>query len=207
MRLGVYIGSFNPVHNGHIKLVNYLLDNNYVDKILIVTTNGYWDKTNLVDVNDRINMLKFFQNERVLIDETHNNIPYTYELMRSLSNEYKNDELYLIIGADNIINFDKWKNYEELIKYKIIIMNRDNIDIKSYTDTYKDSNFIIVSNFDYLDVSSTKIRNDLSNEYLDNKVFNYIKMHNLRVKRYSDVQSFVVQLTCFVTCRRSHLLQ
>ena len=179
MRLGVYIGSFNPVHNGHIKLVNYLLDNNYVDKVLIVTTNGYWDKTNLVDVNDRINMLKFFQNDNIIIDETHNDIEYTYELMRSLSNDYKNDDLYLIIGADNIINFNKWKNYEELLKYKIIIMNRDNIDIKSYTDTYKDSNFIIVSNFDYLDVSSTKIRNDLSNEYLDNKVFNYIKMHNL----------------------------
>ena len=179
MRLGVYIGSFNPVHNGHIKLVNYLLDNNYVDKILIVTTNGYWDKTNLVDVNDRINMLKFFQNDNIIIDETHNDIPYTYELMRSLSNEYKNDELYLILGADNIINFDKWKNYEELLQYKIIVMNRDNIDIESYTKNYKNSNFIIVSNFDYLDVSSTKIRNDLSNEYLDDKVFNYIKMHNL----------------------------
>lgn len=179
MKLGVYIGSFNPVHNGHIKLVNFLLDNNYLDKILIVATNGYWDKNNLVDINSRIEMLKFFQNENIIIDETHNDYLYTYELMNALSNEYKNDELYLIMGADNIINFDKWKNYEELLQYKIIVMNRDNIDIKSYTDTYKDSNFIIVSNFDYLDVSSTKIRNDLSNEYLDNKVFNYIKTHNL----------------------------
>ena len=44
MRLGVYIGSFNPVHNGHIKLVNFLLDNNYLDKVLIVATQSYCTK-------------------------------------------------------------------------------------------------------------------------------------------------------------------
>ena len=79
MRLGVYIGSFNPVHNGHIKLVNYLLDNNVVDKVLIVPTIGYWDKTNLVDIKDRINMLKIFRSTNILIDEKHYNHKYTYE--------------------------------------------------------------------------------------------------------------------------------
>ena len=44
MRLGIYIGSFNPVHIGHMDVVNYLLINNYVDRVLIVPTLGYWDK-------------------------------------------------------------------------------------------------------------------------------------------------------------------
>ena len=178
MRLGVYIGSFNPVHNGHIKLVNYLLDNNYVDKILIVATQGYWDKTNLVDINKRIDMLKIFKNDKIIIDELHNSLEYTYELMRELSKEY-NDELYLIIGADNIIDFDKWKNYEELLNYKIIVMNRNNIDIKSYIKKYNTSNFIVVNDYDFLNVSSTEIRNNLNNEYLDKRVLEYIKKNNL----------------------------
>ena len=178
MRLGVYIGSFNPVHNGHIKLVNYLLDNNYVDKVLIVATLGYWDKTNLVNISDRINMLKYFESENIIIDNKHYNHRYTYELMRELSKEY-NDELYLIMGADNIINFDKWKNYEELLNYKIIVMNRNNIDIKSYIKKYNTSNFIVINDYEFLDVSSTEIRNNLNNRYLDKRVLEYIRTNNL----------------------------
>ena len=181
MRLGVYIGSFNPVHNGHIKLVNYLLDNNQVDKVLIVPTIGYWDKTNLVDINKRIDMIKIFQNDNIIIDEKHNNIEYTYELMRELKKEY-NDELYLIIGADNIISFDKWKNYEELLTYKIIVMNRNNIDINSYISKYNTPNFIVINDFDFIDVSSTEIRNNLDNEYLDKRVLEYIRKNNLYKK-------------------------
>ena len=179
MKLGVYIGSFNPVHNGHIKLVNFLLDNNYLDKVLIVATQSYWDKNNLVDIKIRIEMLKFFQNENIIIDETHNDYPYTYELMNALSNEYKNDELYLIMGADNIINFDKWMNYEELLNYKIIVMNRNNIDINSYIKKYNTSNFIVVNDYEFINVSSTEIRSDLNNKYLDKKVLEYIKKNNL----------------------------
>lgn len=47
MRIGVYVGSFDPVHIGHIKIVNYLLDNHIVDKIIIIPTGCYWNKTNL----------------------------------------------------------------------------------------------------------------------------------------------------------------
>ena len=106
MKLGVYIGSFNPVHNGHIEVVNYLLNNNIVDKVLIVPTGAYWDKNNLIDIKDRINMLRFFENERILIDDKHNDIPYTYLLMRKLKKEY-DDELYLILGADIISSLKK----------------------------------------------------------------------------------------------------
>ena len=45
MRLGVYVGSFNPVHKGHIKIINYLL-NNVLDKVLVIPTGNYWDKNN-----------------------------------------------------------------------------------------------------------------------------------------------------------------
>ena len=178
MRLGIYIGSFNPVHKGHIDVVNYLLTNNYIDKVLVVPTLAYWDKDNLAPIIDRINMLKYFENDKIKIDQEHNKYAYTYQLMRALKKNY-DDELYLIIGADNIIEFDKWKEYQELLKYKIIVMNRDNIDINSYIEKYHSNNFIVVNDYKYIDISSSEIRNNLDSKYLDSKVLKYIKDNNL----------------------------
>lgn len=178
MKLGVYVGSFNPPHKGHIDVVNYLLENNILDDILIVPTLGYWDKTDLVDIRHRINMLKFFETESIHIDEVNNNFQYTYELMRALKNQYDED-LYLIIGADNIINFDKWRNYEELLNYKIIIMNRDNIDISKYLKKYNKSDFIVLSDYPNISISSTEIRSNLYCGQLDTKVLKYIEKNHL----------------------------
>ena len=178
MRLGVYVGSFNPVHIGHIDVVNYLLKENYIDKVLIVPTLNYWNKSNLIDIKHRINMLKIFENEKIKIDNKNNKYIYTYELLNKLSKEY-DDELYLIMGADNIIEFDKWKNYKELLKYKIIIVNRDNIDIEKYIKKYNTNNFTVVSNYKYIDISSTEIRNNLNSKYLDKKVREYINKNKL----------------------------
>ena len=177
-RLGVYMGSFNPPHMGHIDVVNYLLDNNYVDNVLIVPTLGYWDKTDLIDINDRINMLKFFENDKIKIDTQHNEYIYTSELMHELEKEYT-CELYIIMGADNIVNFEKWKNYQKLLKYKIIIMNRDDIDIYKYLEKYKSNNFIVIGDYKYIDVSSSEIRNNKNSKYLDQQVLNYLKDRGL----------------------------
>ena len=110
MKLGIYIGSFNPPHIGHIDITNYLLHNKIVDKILIVPTLNYWNKNNLIDIKHRINMLKLIENDKIKIDTKNNKYIYTYELMRKLKEEYKKNELYLIIGTDNIKKFNKRKN-------------------------------------------------------------------------------------------------
>ena len=178
MRLGVYIGSFNPPHKGHIDVVNYLLINKYVDRVLIVPTLGYWNKNNLIDIRHRINMLKIFESDKIKIDTLHNEYAYTYQLMEALTKDY-DYELYLIIGADNVIEFDKWKNYHELLNYKIIVMNRDKIDIAKYIKKYHSNNFIIVNNYKSISISSSEIRNNLNNKYLDEKVLKYIKDNNL----------------------------
>ena len=178
MKLGVYIGSFNPVHIGHIDVVNFLLNKNIVDKVLIVPTLNYWNKNNLIDLKHRINMLKFFENSNILVDTSHNSYSYTYQLMRALNLEYSDCELYLIIGADNIVNFHKWKNYLELLNYKIIVMNRNNIDINFYIKKYNSNNFILLD-YNGVDISSTDLRRNLNPNYLDKLVFNYIKKNKL----------------------------
>lgn len=178
MRLGIYIGSFNPPHKGHISVVNYLINNDYIDKALIIPTLNYWNKQNLVDLKHRINMLKFYEDTNIKVDIKNNKYAYAYELLRILKKEYS-DELYLIIGADNIVYFDKWKNYKELLNYKIIVIARNNIDIDSYIIKYSPNNFIIVNNFPQVNISSNEIRNNLDSKYLDEHVRKYIINNNL----------------------------
>ena len=182
MKLGVYMGSFNPPHKGHIKVVNYLLDNKYVDKILIIPTLSYWNKTDLVNIDDRINMLKFYENDLIKVDTINNKYIYTYQLVNELKKEYPNDELLLIIGADNIIQFNKWKNYRKLLKNKIIVMNRDNIDINKYIEKLNKDSFIVISNYPFIKVSSSQLRENLNSRYIDKEILNYIKKHHLYEK-------------------------
>ncbi len=179
MKLGIYIGSFNPPHKGHIHVVNYLIEKKIIDKVLIVPTGNYWDKQNLVDLNHRINMLKLYENDNIIIDVVNNDYQYTYQLMRKLKEIYRDMELYLIIGADNIISFNKWKNYEELLNYNIIIMNRSGIDIDKYLENYPQGKFTIAKDFIPIEISSTDIRNDIDNENIDEEIKKYIKKNQL----------------------------
>ena len=158
MRLGIFVGSFNPVHEGHIKVVNYLLDNDYVDKVLILPTPNYWDKQDIIPVKHRLRMLKYYETDKIIIDDKHNSYPYTYQVLRSLKKDYKKDELYLIIGSDNIPKFHEWRNIDEILKNKIIVLNRNNLKIDKYFDKLPKEQFIIVSDFPFIDVSSTEIR-------------------------------------------------
>ena len=185
MKIGIYVGSFNPPHKGHIKIVDHLI-NNYLDKIIIIPTGNYWDKNDLIDIEHRINMLKLYKKENIIIDEENNKIEYTYQILNILSKKYREDELYLVIGADNIINFDKWKNYEEILKYNLIILNRSNIDIIKYLNNLnKKDKYIIVNDLPSIDISSTMIRDKIKNKeedlikYIDSGVYEYIKSKKL----------------------------
>lgn len=189
MKIGVYVGSFNPVHKGHIKIVNHLIEKNYLDKVIIIPTGAYWDKQNLVDLNDRIQMLKVYENEKITIDTKHNTLPYTYQVLEELSKIYNKEDLYLILGADNITSFSKWKNYEEILKYHFIILNRDFIDVEYYLVMLKKfDKYKIINDLPMISISSTMIREKLKNrdyshleEYIDKEVIDYIKKNELYI--------------------------
>lgn len=173
MRIGVYVGSFNPVHDGHIHVAEYLINNNYVDKVLLLPTPGYWDKKDLASMKHRINMLKFYETDKIIVDSIHNNYDYTYQVLESLSKDY-DDELYLIIGSDNLEKLHLWKHIDEILKYNIIVLNRgDNIDKVNL-----DGKFTIINDFDYINISSTDIRNGLRN-HLKKEVASYIDENHL----------------------------
>jgi len=180
MRIGIYPGSFNPVHKGHIKIVRHLLRKHYVDKVLIVATGNYWQKQDLLPVKDRIRMLKYFKNENIVIEEEYNELPFTYQLMRKLKKRYPDDTLSLIIGADMVVTFDRWKRFQELLKYDFIILKRDGIDVCSYMEKLGKKNYAAVSDLDEIEVSSTYIRNhiddyDLLKDQIDHRVYKYYR--------------------------------
>lgn len=185
MKIAVYVGSFNPVHKGHIKVVKKILKE-YVDKVIIVTTMSYWNKNNLISISDRINMLKLYETKDIVIDTKNNNYEFTYQVLRNIQKEYKNDKIYLVIGDDLLKDFDKWKNIFEILKYNIIVIKRNNIDESIYKK-YEKYNFIVTNKISSKEISSTIVRNMIVNgnkdglKYIDLKVYDYIKRNNLYV--------------------------
>lgn len=181
MKIGVFVGSFNPIHIGHIKVMDYLIDNNYLDKIIILPTLDYWNKKVSIDVEKRVEMIKKIKRDYLIVDNKNNKYKYTYEILNSLNKRYNNDELFLIMSADNIVNFKNWMNVDEILNNnKVIVLSRNNIDINKYVSSFKLKNrFIIISEFPYIDISSTELRKKINKDFLDKKVYNYIVENNL----------------------------
>ena len=185
MKIAVYVGSFNPVHKGHIKVVKKILKE-YVDKVIIVPTMSYWNKNNLISIKDRINMLKLYETKDIVIDNKNNNYEFTYQVLRNIQNEYKNDKIYLVIGDDLLKDFEKWKNVSEILKYNIIVIRRNDIEESIYKK-YENYNFIVKNKISSKEISSTIVRNMILNnnkdvlKYIDLKVYDYIKRNNLYV--------------------------
>ncbi|MDO5440540.1 MAG: nicotinate (nicotinamide) nucleotide adenylyltransferase [Erysipelotrichaceae bacterium] len=182
MKIGIYSGSFAPVHKGHIKIVREVLKSKSVDKVLIVPTKEYWDKKINYSLKDRINMLKLYETKHIEIDTKLNNTNGTYELLSKYQSKHPNDEFYLILGADNLTQFEKWINYRKLLEYPFIIIKRDKQGcsyIKKRMKELNKTNYIILD-IPNIEISSTFIRENINNPKLlrnkiDPRVYNYIK--------------------------------
>ena len=175
MKVGVFVGSLDPVHTGHVNIMRYLIDEKIVDQVIVIATGNYWHKQNITDLKVRLEMLDLIKRDKIIIDHEHNNLTYTYQVLEALEREMPKDELYLVIGADNANTLYKWKCYDKIIKHGIIVVGRDNIKI-----TLKTNKLIIIDK-NFGNISSTKIRNnpDDFKVYLDDSVHNYIKRNKL----------------------------
>ncbi len=184
MRIGVYCGSFNPVHKGHIKIARACIRQKAVDRVLIIPTGNYWDKQNLMPVKHRIEMLREYESESIVIDSSHNDIQYTCELFRTLQQENPDDQLCLIIGGDNLPSFGRWMGYQELLQYDFVVIPRDEINawaVKRIMKQFEKTNYTILK-LRNIPISSTHIRENLDDYSkvkgeLDRKVYNYLLKH------------------------------
>lgn len=193
MKIAIYIGSFNPIHLMHEKIVKDLLTNNFMDKVIVIPTgDNYHLKNNLVSFKDRFNMLTLaFNNENIIIsDIEQKEYHYTYQNISILKEKYPNDELYLVIGADNLFELNTWKNYTYLLDTCFfIVYGRNDLNIDSYINNnftnYK-RKFIIKEQIGEL--SSTIIRNSIKeNKNIDNYISKPIKEYILKNNLYKGV--------------------
>lgn len=155
-KIGIYSGSFDPVHIGHVKIVKETL-NQYLDKVIMVPTKDYWDKKMKYSIDERISMILSLDIDNLICKKEFTVFDYSYELVDYIKSLYPNDELYLILGADNLLMFDKWMKYEYLLSFPFIIMKRNDIDIDTQMKRLNKTNYFILDS-EKIDVSSTTIR-------------------------------------------------
>ena len=190
-RIGIYSGSFNPVHNGHISLAKYLLDSDIVDEVWIVVSplNPLKTTTNELIADEwRLQMAKIaFEGIRdTKVSDVEFCLPrpsYTIDTLNFLQNQYSDYQFFLLIGEDNMAIFDKWKNYDEILrKYTVLVYPR-------HADTNMSDNVLRYTNIHkidapYIDISSTDIRRRIRQQQpltdmLPKAVIDFIKSNSL----------------------------
>ena len=190
MRIGIFGGSFNPIHKRHEEMAKYLL-NGYLDKVIFVPTGCKYEyKNNLIDNVHRYNMVKLVTDKYEGMDvsnfEMKEEVVYTYQTLDYFKNKYPDDEIYFVCGSDNLSYLDKWKRGDYLLRtYKFLVIDRNTNRINDLLEQFlefKDN--IIPVPMELNDLSSTYIRKNVMNKteilsYLDKDVYKYIVDNNL----------------------------
>jgi nicotinate-nucleotide adenylyltransferase len=187
MKIGIYSCSYNPIHKRHIALANYLISNNIVDEVWIVVSpqNPLKCKYGLLNDNLRLKMAKiaFRYSHKIKISDVEFYLPkpnYTIDTLNFLQLQYPNNQFFLIIGADNVAIFDKWKNYNEILeKYSIIVYPRAGYEI----DEIKFSQMKLMD-AQMFNISASEIRKRIANkqnisELLPKSVVKFIEKNKL----------------------------
>ncbi len=187
-KIGIYGGTFDPIHFGHLITAQSVLEIRELDKILFIPSFISPLKTDRISSSpkDRINMLRLAIKDIPHFDYTDleikkKNISYTIETIKELRKTYKNIEL--IIGYDNLLVFDKWKNPDELLKLVTLIVLRRKVDNeKNHGNKYfKHAIFVDTP---LVDIRGTDIRKRVRsgksiNFLVPQKVMAYIYKQNL----------------------------
>ena len=193
MRIAIYGGSFNPMHIGHEKIVDYVLNNLNMDKIIIIPVGIPSHRENNLEQSDtRLKICKeiFKGNKKIEVSDIEiksEGKSYTYDTLLKLMDLYgENNEFFEIIGEDSLKSLKTWKNYEELLKIcKFIVFRRkDDKNIQIDEEFLNNKNIIILEN-EYYDISSTEIRNKVKNNE-DISAFVNKKVKKLIEKEYLD---------------------
>ena len=190
MRIGIYGGSFNPIHKGHTQLAAFIVAQGLVDELWLLVSplnplkSG--EVSNIAEYEHRLKMAELATEgiEGVNVSDFERHLPlpsYTINTLGELQKAYPEHEFVLVIGADNWEQFPRWYHADEIMeKYRILIYRRPGCEID---ETALPASVQVVDTPLY-DVSSTQIRESVKKgrmmrRWLDEKVARYIKRHQL----------------------------
>lgn len=190
MKIGVFGGTFNPPHNGHIRLAKAAADELKLDKLLVIPSciPPHKIAAKLADGQERLEMcrLAFGCDPRFEVSPMElerGSRSYTVETLRELKALYPDSELYFIVGSDMLESFDKWYLWQEILSLSVLCAaSREEGYSPDLSRFGKLAERIKIITLDPLEVSSTQIRNsagEVSPELLDPKVAAYIREHGL----------------------------
>ena len=162
MKIGIFGGSFNPIHNGHITLARQLREAAELDEVWLMVSpqNPLKQQTGLLADNLRLQMAQTASADEPFIKvsdyEFHLPKPsYTWNTLQSLQRDFPDHEFVLMIGGDNWDSFPRWYRANDIIEnYQLIVYPRRGSDIDSES---LPSNVKVIE-AEYLDISSTDIR-------------------------------------------------
>lgn len=195
MRIGIYGGSFNPVHNGHIHLALSASEELNLDKIYLVPSgiSPHRSSAEYAPPEDRLEMLKIACAVSEKLDVCDYEIKsdrksYTIYTIEEFRRCFPDDELFLLIGSDMLMIFETWNRFEDILKeVTLAVVSRKNGDIEvleEKAEKLRKYGKITVCRAEPLEISSTEIRKKIEkNEkfscYLDKNVVQYITLKNL----------------------------
>lgn len=186
-KVGLFFGSFNPVHTGHMIIAGYMLEFTDLDDVwfIISPQNPLKEKKTLLAAHHRYAMVQIAveDNPRLRASNIEFKMPqpsYTIDTIVRLEEQYPDNQFVLIAGTDIFPTFHKWKNYEELLnKNKLYVYPRPGFD----TGLYSGHPHILLFNAPLLEISSSFIRRSVNEGrniryFVPDKVYDYIRdMH------------------------------
>lgn len=184
---GLYFGSFNPIHNGHLMLANYLVENSGIDALWFVISpqNPFKTKESLLPDYQRLELVNraiegYKKFAACDIEFSMTKPSYTIDTLTYLGEKYPKRDFALIMGTDNLERLDRWKNYEQIINnHKIIVFPRNGCDggaLRSHPN-------VKIVDTPIIEVSSTFIRESIRQGkdvrfFMPERVFEYVDEMN-----------------------------
>jgi len=194
-RIGLFGGTFDPVHKGHVMVAEIAKKEMELDEVIFIPAGNppHKEDKKIADGTHRLNMLllatedtPYFKVSDIEIRKKEKS--YSVDLIKHFRKELKKTELFFIIGADSLYNLPTWYHYEELMQMtNFIVISRPETNKSSLLDKFsgneKPMRAFFVDDV-FIDISSTEIREMLKSgadteKYLDKSVLNYIRANRL----------------------------
>ena len=163
MKIGLFFGSFNPIHHGHLMVASFIANHTDLQQIWLVVSpqNPHKTQTSLLNEYDRLHLaqLAIEDDAQIKVSDIEFKLPkpsYTIDTLTYLQEKYPQHQFYVIMGSDSFQNLPKWKNFEALVKnYQFIVYRRPGFEI--IEDYGADMQYLEAP---MLELSATLIRNN-----------------------------------------------